>query len=201
MDNEKKIVAAFDFDGTITTKDTLFDFIAFYKGKAKLIGGLIVLSPVLVLYKAGLIKNSFAKQILFSWFFKGENSAVFGQKCSQYAIRISSICKPSVLDKINWHQQNGHSVLIVSASIDRWIRPWAHQMGIPDVLGTIPEEKEGKLTGKFRSENCYGKEKVNRLLSLFPDKESYTLYAYGDSNGDKQLLELADYPHFIRSKD
>ncbi len=194
----KKIIAVFDFDGTITTKDTLFDFISFYHSKGKLIRGLCFLSPVLIAYKAGLLKNDIAKQKLLSYFFKNEGTDQFESICKTYIERISRICKEDTLNRIKWHKQQGHTLVIVSASMRNWIEPWALDFGFDKVIGTELEITNNLLTGRFASKNCYGQEKVNRLLEVFPNRNSYVLYAYGDSNGDKQLLELSDYPTLIK---
>jgi HAD superfamily hydrolase (TIGR01490 family) len=193
MQPEKPIIAAFDFDGTITSKDTLFDFIAFYRGRTKLLLGLAVLSPVLVLYALRVIKNSTAKQLLFAYFFKYEDSAIFDSVCRAYSERITAICRPDVLALVEEHLRQGHKVVIVSASIDRWITPWAEKTGIDSVIATTLRINDNRLTGRFLSKNCYGQEKVNRFLERFPDRGGYTLFSYGDSSGDNELLALADH--------
>ena len=63
---------------------------------------------------------------------------------------------------------------------------------IDRVIGTQIKIENGAIKGRFKTKNCYGKEKVNRFLSIFPEREQYHLYAYGDSKGDKELLTLAD---------
>ena len=195
---DKDVIVAFDFDGTITTKDTLFDFLTFYYGRNKLMLGLIVLFPFLFAYKIGLLNNSVVKEKLISYFFRGEEIKKFTLKCEAYAERISQIYKDETLDKIKWHTQQGHKLVIVSASMMNWIQPWAISFGFYKVIATELEVIDNKLTGKFASKNCYGQEKVNRLLNEFPDRKNYILYAYGDSNGDKQMLELSDYPTLIK---
>lgn len=190
---DKQTIAAFDFDGTITTKDTLFDFIKFNVGTRNLIKGLVMLSPTLIFYKLGLMTNNLAKQKLFAYFFKNKNITDFDQVCQNYIKRIDSICRVDILDKIRWHQSQNHTVIIVSASISNWIKPWADNRGIKMVLATEISVKENLIDGTFSSENCYGQEKVNRLLAEFPDRSKYLLYAYGDSAGDKELLALADF--------
>jgi HAD superfamily hydrolase (TIGR01490 family) len=195
----KKIIAAFDFDGTITVKDTLFDFIAFYHGKPKLLAGLVILSPILVLYLLKIVQNSTAKQLLFSYFFKGEQLSDFERKCRSYSDRITEICRPDVLELLKNHQSRGEQVVIISASIDRWIIPWAEKMNISTVIATTIRIENNRIEGHFLSANCYGQEKVNRLLTLFPDRRSYILYAYGDSAGDNELLAFADFGRKIIS--
>lgn len=191
-------IAAFDFDGTITTKDTLFDFIRFYIGRNNLIKGLIILSPTLILFKLGFIKNDAAKQKLFSFFFKGKSIDEFNTVSKDYIKRIQEITRPTILEKIKWHQSQNHKVIIISASIGNWIKPWALEMNIETVLATEIKVGDKIIEGSFSSENCYGQEKVNRLLSQYPNRNEYTLYAYGDSAGDRELLALADYPTLIK---
>lgn len=196
MNANSSVIAVFDFDGTITNKDTLFDFIHFYFGMPRLILGLILLSPVLVLFKLGFVANNKAKQILFSYFFKGKKIEDFDDVCQNYSDRVGEILKPGAIQKIKEHQQEGHLVIIDSASISNWIIPWAKQIGIVEVIGTRIEVKNGLITGKFFGENCYGQEKVRRLLEQYPNRGTYELYAYGDSSGDKQLLEIADHSSY-----
>ncbi|MFV0331866.1 MAG: HAD-IB family hydrolase [Dysgonomonas sp.] len=196
MSKNSFVIAAFDFDGTITNKDTLFDFIHFYFGMPRMILGVILLSPVLILFKLGFIKNNKAKQILFSYFFKGKKIDDFDDVCQKYSARVGEILRPKAIDEIKEHQQEGHLVIIDSASICNWIAPWAKQMGVLEVIGTRIEIENGIITGKFFGENCYGQEKVRRLLELYPNRDTYELYAYGDSSGDKELLEIADYPYY-----
>ena len=84
-------------------------------------------------------------------------------------------------------------MVIISASIDNWVQPFFPSV---KVLGTQVEVKDGCLTGRFLTKNCYGQEKVNRLLAVCPDRETYHLTAYGDSRGDKELLAFADVAHY-----
>lgn len=195
---DRNIIVAFDFDGTITSRDTLFDFIKFYAGAKKLFKGLIILSPILVSYKLGLIKNDTAKQKLISHFFKGQSIEKFNQISQDYVQRIQEITRLEVLEKIRWHQAQKHTIIIVSASISNWIKPWAKEIGIETVLATEILIKNNLIEGTFSSKNCYGQEKVNRLLTKFPNRSEYTLYAYGDSDGDKELLALSDYPTLLK---
>ena len=195
----KKVIAAFDFDGTLTTKDTMFDFLKFYKGSFVLWLGLITGSPYLMAYYLGLITNHEAKEKLLAYFIKGKSIDDFSEKCKEYESQINKICHQQTLDRLKWHQDQGHEVLIISASLDNWIKPWAESKSISTVLATQIEVKDGVITGRFSSRNCFGQEKVNRLKALYPEKD-YLLYAYGDSSGDKELLEYADFPTLYKRK-
>ena len=108
--------------------------------------------------------------------------------------RLSSILRP--WKKYAGIRKKGNKIAIISASMPDWIRPWAQTVGIRFVEGTGLEVREQTLTGRFSTPNCKGGEKVRRLRRLYPDFASETLHVYGDSSGDKELLALADVPHY-----
>ncbi|MCT7466712.1 HAD-IB family hydrolase [Aliarcobacter cryaerophilus] len=185
------ILALFDFDGTITTDDSLLKFIRFVVGDRRFLLGLVVLSPMLVLYKLKLIPNYKAKQYLLSWFFKGMRKVDFLKVANEYSlVHIDKIVRPKAIEKINWHKEQGHKVVVVSASIECWLRPWCEKNGL-ELIATKLEIKDDIVTGKLLSKNCYGVEKVNRIKELYNLEKYDYIYAYGDSSGDKQMLELA----------
>jgi phosphatidylglycerophosphatase C len=192
------VLAAFDFDGTLTTKDTLFDFIIFCFGRQQLFKGLIKLFPILFLHKIKIVSNQVAKERLFSHFFAGMPASDYYNLCDRYNAEIDKILNPAAMDQLKMHQQAHCTTIVISASIEDWIKPWAAKNNIDQVIGTQIEIVNDKLTGRFKSKNCYGVEKVNRLLAAFPNRSDYELYAYGDSNGDRELLALADFSFYKR---
>lgn len=186
-----KKIAFFDFDGTITTDDSLLKFIRFVVGDRRFLLGLIVLSPMLVLYKLKLIPNYKAKQYMLSWFFKGMSKDAFLKVANEYSlVHIDKILRLKAIEKINWHKNQGHKVVVVSASIECWLRPWCEKNNL-ELIATKLEIKDDIVTGKLLSKNCYGVEKVNRIKELYDLENFDYIYAYGDSSGDKQMLEIA----------
>jgi HAD superfamily phosphoserine phosphatase-like hydrolase len=95
------------------------------------------------------------------------------------------------MERIQWHKAQGHKVVIVSASIACWLKPGCDRNGL-ELIATKLEIKEGIVTGKLLTRNCYGIEKVNRVKEKYRLDDYETIYAYGDSRGDKELLELAN---------
>ena len=186
-------IAVFDFDGTITRKDTLLEFIKFSEGSRQFYFGFFLFSPLLVAMKLKLYPNWKAKQKLFSYFYKGVSIRQFNEWGDRFSFEIDKIARPKAIEKIISHKEKGNKIIIISASIENWIKPWAEKSGVEIVLATkIETDKNGLLTGKFLTRNCYGQEKVNRLLEVFPDRNEYKLIAYGDSRGDKELINFAD---------
>ena len=186
-------LALFDFDGTLTTKDSLGDFILFAFGKPKTVIGGILLSPTLAGYALGLMDNSKAKQHVLKYFFGGMSVEIMSELGQQYAKqRLPKILRPAGLEKLKWHQQHGHKIVIVSASTEYWLKPWTDTMGF-DLLATQLEVKDNRLTGCFEGENCHGEEKVRRIKSVFDLNKFDEIYAYGDTSGDKPMLALAHH--------
>jgi phosphatidylglycerophosphatase C len=86
--------------------------------------------------------------------------------------------------------------ILVSASLEIYLLPWAKTIGLDQVIGTRLAVQNGLLTGRIIGQNCYGAEKVKRLQAVLGDLSQYCIYAYGDSRGDRELLEIATCPYY-----
>ena len=189
-------VYAFDFDGTLTRRDTLIEFIRFAKGDKAFLLCFLRYSPLLVLMKLGLYPNWKAKQRVFSHCFRGMAVDTFNSLCSRFASDKARLMRPKGMKKLREVLAEGGKVVVVSASVNNWVEPFFAGIGGVYVVGTMVEEREGVLTGRFLTKNCYGEEKVTRLLQLFPERTQYWLTAYGDSRGDFELLDFANESYY-----
>jgi phosphatidylglycerophosphatase C len=190
-------IAVFDFDGTLTRNDTLLMFLLFQFGIRACLKAFWTNRETIKKYILREVSNHEAKQDIFSYFFKGMRINNFEAECQRFALyKIPNKIKKRALEKVMWHLQNDHTVVILSASVRNWIEPWAKTYGIKKVIATEIEIKNQKLTGRFLGKNCYGPEKFNRFLSQFPERSTYQLYAYGDSKGDRYILNFADFPYY-----
>ena len=198
-----KRVFAFDFDGTLTTRDTLIAFIHYACGTPRFLLGFLLHAPLLVLMKLRLYSNGKTKQRLFSWFFQGMSIETFDALCQSFALSHRHLLRPDTVRLLQQALSEGAEVLVVSASIDNWVQPFFSTFHLPPstfhVLCTQIEIIDGRLTGRFLTPNCYGQEKVRRILALHPDRSTYHLTAYGDSRGDRELLAFADEAHLVSS--
>ena len=191
-----KTLAVFDFDGTLTFRDSMIDFLWRTFGKRRFCWEFIKLFPVLLGYKLKLIANHDAKQRLLGAFFKNMPVSDFTEMTQQYSrLNVESILREDAFSRLQWHIEQGHVVLIITASVEDWVAPFFAKMSI-EVLGTQLEFKHNKLTGSFSTPNCYGKEKVVRLKSWMGNHRFDEVYAYGDSAGDKELLAFANKPNY-----
>jgi HAD superfamily hydrolase (TIGR01490 family) len=195
---EKPVVAAFDFDGTLTRRDTLLPFLVSALGAPTVVGNALMLAPVLAGYALGLTGNGVAKEKVFIRCFAGMQIAVLRQKAARFVDHVlPGLIRPEAMRRLEWHKKRGHRCVVISASLELYVLPWARKAGFDDVIATrLETAADGRVSGKLSGENCYGHEKVTRLESLLGARNRYTLYAYGDSAGDKELLAYSDFPYF-----
>jgi phosphatidylglycerophosphatase C len=191
-----KPIAFFDFDGTITTKDSFLEFIKFYRGAKRFYLGFLLHSPFLIAFKLKLIPNYTAKQKILAHYFKGEDILRFQSQCDLFTKEVlPRLFRPKALVEIDRLKKAGVRVVIVSASAENWIKAWADSQDL-ELLGTRLEIKDNTITGKIAGKNCYGEEKVCRIKEGI-DLEAYNdIYAYGDSSGDKEMLAIAKHAFY-----
>ena len=184
-------IAFFDFDGTITKQDTLIKFIRFFVGDMKFIVGILVLLPKFIAYKFNLVSNQHIKESVTQYFFSNIDIAEFKIKAEQFSLNnIDILIRKNALERIKWHQKNDHKVVVVSASIDYWLKPWCDKNHI-DLIATQLEVKDNKLTGRLNNKNCFGSEKVRMIMDKYKLSKYDYIYAYGDSRGDYEMLQIS----------
>lgn len=195
----KPVIAAFDFDGTITTRDMLFPFLCQLHTCPENILYSIKLLPVLFGYRLGLINNHNAKQKLLSQFIRDFPITDLQHTAEIFAkTKIPAYLKPEALERIRWHQAQKHQCILISAGLEIYLKPWAENIGFDQIIATQLEIEDKKTQGKIKGQNCFGPEKVRRLLDQTGPRENFILYAYGDSRGDRELLAIADYGFYQR---
>lgn len=194
----KKVVACFDFDGTLTKGDSLYRFLWYYLPFNLIIQNSLQVFLLGFKYFIGLMDNNLAKEALLKRPFARVSKEYFALKAKVFSKSIlPSLIKPDSFERFKWQKKRRHDCIIISASIEDYLKPWAKRVGFSEVLGTRLEiDKNGFLTGKFDGKNCYGHEKVLRLTEYLGSLDDYEIYAYGDSAGDKELLEIADHPFY-----
>ncbi len=193
-------VAAFDFDGTISYRDSLLPFLIFIDGLPLTLLKFIPLLPTLLGFQLGFISREKTKEAIFTAFFRGKPIEQLRFQGELFAAdQLEKEIRPEAIDHIRWHQQEGHLCILISASLDIYLQPWAEAVGFDHIICSQLEiDKEDRVTGHLAGPNCRGEEKVKRLKEIMGEEKNYYLYAYGDSDGDKELLEFADEP-FLRS--
>ncbi len=200
--DSKPVIAAFDFDGTITTKDTLLPFLIYTHGYWKTFCRSIQLIPAFLGFSIGLVSRQQMKEKVLTRFFAGTSLSILQEEGKAFAssMMLKKMIRPGAEQRIAWHRAQNHRCVLISATIDVYLAPWIKLYGFDDLIcSTLEVDASNLVTGKLKGLNCWGPEKTRRLELLVGRKEEYTLYAYGDSLGDRELLALADYSYLKKT--
>ncbi len=196
----KPVIAAFDFDGTLTDRDSLLPFLRFTNGTSTTLKKLFLEIPHVARYLLGSLDRQGLKEAFLTRFLKNRTQYEVETLAEQFATQIlPKMVLTQGSKRIMWHQNQGHRCILVSANLDVYLKPWGIKNGFNDVIASCVEfSRDGLMTGRLVGLNCRGAEKVHRLTELVGPKDNYILYAYGDSEGDRELLEIADYSFYRR---
>ena len=191
-------IAAFDFDGTLTRRDTFMPFLARGLGWPRFVWAVICCLPWLAGYALRLVPNDIAKQKLMLQALKGRSTLEMDDWATRWmANDFPGQLRDWTMARLAWHQQAGHCCVMVSASPDVYLQKVARQLGFDDLICTEMEVVSGVLTGRIRTPNCHGEQKVLRLTAWMNERfgaacaGAATLYAYGDTAGDIPMLRMA----------
>lgn len=196
------VVAAFDFDATLTRRDTVVPFLRRLAGDRGLTLGLLARSPRLA--PAAMRRNRDALRAMATdQVFRGRPIAEVESHAREFGDQIFAVgLRPDTAGRLAWHQEAGHRVVIVSASYEHYVRVVGEHLGVDGVLATRLEVDAERCTGRLDGPNCRGPEKLIRLRRWLEEQDltldDVTLWAYGDSSGDRELLAAADHPHWVR---
>lgn len=197
---KEQAIVAFDFDGTLTVRDSFTGFLRWRAGGRGWLKGLARLTPDVAAYVAdrdrGRLKAASVREFL-----KGvprvqleaDAEAFAGQVWPGFMRRDALAC---------WHDwgSRGAFRVIVTASPEITVAPFARRLGAEALLGTpLVFDSGDRVTGAFAGPNCRGEEKVRRLRAAFGEDMPLAA-AYGDTTGDTEMLAMADEAGFRRFK-
>jgi len=189
-------LAAFDFDGTLARCDTLVPFLRHMRGTPR-----VVAATALAAVRSR--DRDQLKVATIGHLFRGVPADRLDAQGRAYAGTLVELLRPEMLERVRWHQTEGHAVVIVSASLGAYLRPLADELGLDAALAVeLVTGADGCLTGSVVGQlNTRGPEKVARLRTWAAERfgaaSEFELWAYGDSAGDEDLLALADHPTWV----
>ena len=196
-------VCAFDFDGTLTQGDNVVPFLRRLSPSWRIALGLAK-RPHRVLPAVARRDRDALKAIATEIVFAGRHQADVESVAVSYAAEVAATrLRPDTSGRLRWHQQQGHRVVLVSASYEVYLQPLAAMLGLDGVLATRLElGTDRRYTGRLDGDNCRADEKLRRLEQWLSEqslaRDKVVLWAYGDSAGDRQLLEAADHPVWVQ---
>lgn len=189
-------IVAFDFDGTLTIRDSFTAFLRWRAGAGAWALGLVKMAPAVATYAhdrdRGRIKAASVKEFL-----GGVARAELETDAARFADEVwSSFMRPDALKTWNgWGERGAHRV-IVTASPALTVAPFARKLGAEALLGTHLEfDSEDRITGRFTTPNCRAAEKVLRLKAAYGEDVRIAA-AYGDTSGDAEMIAMAQEKGF-----
>ena len=190
-------VAAFDFDGTLTERGSVFGYLSALRGPAVLMPAALALAPRLLhAAVAGGRVADLVKEDLFERVLAGVALERAEEVGAQFVDRhLDRHLRPAVRRRFDWHRDRGDKVVIVSASPEVYVKVAGERLGADGVVATrLAVNPEGALTGRYEGANCRGSEKIIRLRQWIDDSGGLggRLWAYGNSRGDLTMLGAAD---------
>lgn len=194
-----RVVAAFDFDGTLCAGDSLLRFIGLAAGRRRLAKALLFHGPRVALATVARVgSRDAAKAAFVRTAMRGLDAGGVARAGESFAAELHDRLRSAAVERVRWHQARGDQVVLISASLCVYLDPLARLLGLDAVLATSLEVgTDGCLTGRLDGANVRAAEKVRRLQGWLQGAIC-EIWAYGDSAGDRELLAEADHGFLIR---
>jgi phosphatidylglycerophosphatase C len=184
-------LALFDFDGTITTHGTMPDFVRRSVKRRRLLFGQFLLAPLVIGYKLGLVSGVMVRRAIVRYGYTGHSLAALEAAGHEFARDyLPNVLRQEAMQRIAWHKAQGHKVVVVSGGLDVYLTPWCREHGLELICSSL-QHHQGVLTGRYLGRQCVLAEKPRRVRERY-DLDSYSsVYAYGDTPEDHDLLGIA----------
>lgn len=200
-------IAAFDFDGTLTHRDTLLPFLVRAFGARRVAAAVARVAPAAARARTGRLQGDLhhrdaVKAALLRDLFRSRDRDWLATEGASFAATLPDRLRPEMVTQVAWHRGHGHELVIVSAGLQAYLEPFGHAEGFDHVIAVeLATDPAGVLTGELASANVRGREKAHRFTAWLDGEQPAFVWAYGNSAGDTELLELADVPVWMSRRE
>lgn len=185
-------LALFDFDGTITDRETFPGFVRATVDRRRLRWGGLLLAPQVIGYKLGWVTGEAVRRRIVAFGYRGRSEREVRAAAERYLHDVvAQQIRPEALERIAWHRERGDRVVVVTANLELFVSAWCEQHGLEYICSHL-EARDGVLTGRYLGRDCCGPEKSRRVRVRIALGDYASVYAYGDTVEDRELLALAD---------
>ncbi|MFT3669483.1 MAG: HAD family hydrolase [Pseudoxanthomonas sp.] len=185
-------LALFDFDGTLTTRETFPDFMRYAVARPRLIVGGALLAPVVFGYRRGWVAGNPTRASIVQVGLRGVDAARLRAQGEAFAREVlPGVLRPEAMARLAWHHDRGDRVVVVSGGLDVYLAPWCAAQGV-ELLCSRLAERNGRITG-YAGAQCVGEQKVRRVRALCDPQAYAAIHAYGDTHEDQAMLAMAHH--------
>lgn len=195
-----KNLALFDFDGTLCKKDSFTGFIFYALSKRHIVKQGIKILPWIQAYYLNVYSAPAMRSRLFRAMFSNANALELQQMAREYATSLMSQLNRPLLKQLKQHQALGDDVVLVSASVDVYLKHVCELLNI-DLICTHTEQVNNIYTGQYTTPDCSSEQKRQRILEKYHLTDYAVIYAYGNSHEDQEMLALADHGYMVGESD
>ncbi|CAN5529137.1 HAD-IB family hydrolase [soil metagenome] len=196
-------IAAFDFDGTLTQRDTLLPFLVRTCGSRRVARAVSRVAPLAARARLGRLQSELhhrdaVKEALLRELLAGREASWLAEAGEDFARTLPGRLRPELEERVEWHRSHGHELVIVSASLLAYLAPFGRSEGFDHVIAVeMAVGTDGLLTGDLVGANVRGPEKAVRLDAWLGDDHAEMIWGYGNSSGDVELLARAHVPVWV----
>jgi len=185
-------LALFDFDGTITERETFPGFVRATVDRRRLRWGNALLAPHVIGYKLGWVSGEAVRRRIVAFGYRGRRESEVRAAAEVYLRDVvAKQIRAEALERIAWHRERGDRVVVVTANLELFVSAWCEQQGLEYICSHL-EARDGVLTGRYLGRDCCGPEKSRRVRERIALRDYASVHAYGDTDEDRELLALAD---------
>ncbi|PPJ43177.1 MULTISPECIES: HAD family hydrolase [unclassified Pseudoxanthomonas] len=185
-------LALFDFDGTLTTRETFPDFMRYAVARPRLLVGGVLLAPVVFGYRRGWIAGNPTRASIVQVGLRGVDASRLRVQGEAFAREVlPDVLRPEAMARLAWHRERGDRIVVVSGGLDVYLAPWCATQGV-ELLCSVLAERNGRITG-YAGAQCVGEEKVRRVRALCDPQAYAAIHAYGDTHEDNAMLAMAHH--------
>lgn len=184
-------LALFDFDGTLTTRETYGDFTRHAVSPLRRALGTPLFAPMLAFYKRGLVSGNRIRRHVAAFGLRGASVAQVHATGARFAAEhIPSLLRGDAMQRLAWHKRQGDTVVLVPGGLDFYLAPWRQTHDVELICSRMASRGD-RLTGHYLGAQCVGEEKARRVRKRYDLGGYATCYAYGDTREDAAMLALA----------
>ena len=185
-------LALFDFDGTLTTRETFPAFMRYAVARPRLLAGGVLLAPVVFGFRRGWVAGNPTRASIVQVGLRGVDAERLRAQGAAFARDVlPGVLRPEARAQLAWHRERGDRVVVVSGGLDVYLAPWCADQGV-ELLCSVLAERGGRITG-YAGLQCVGEEKVRRVRTLCDPQAYAAIHAYGDTHEDHAMLAMAHH--------